>query len=199
MSPAACAIGSQFAEECFPFEKIFQQVAFVDKARGEIGFFDQGRHGSNRGAGAFDVLQRGVGQGLREVGAALDRFLNVLMGSVERQDCILIIAPANAAHLADGSVDKIDPGKLGAAHRSKHAVKALFVTFNSRPDFRGDRGRSEFLDVIAEGLAIIVASLGNDLEVDALLGPETGGAEQVVACETLLGRGTCCLFDGLPF
>ena len=97
--------------------------------------------------------------------------------------------PKGHARLVESAVDDIGAGQLCRPHCAEHRVQRLFMSLDGGPDFHGKRCLGQFLGVLSERLAIVVASLDDDREIYALLGPETRGTKQIVARKTLLGGG----------
>ena len=83
--------------------------------------------------------------------------------------------------MTESAVNDLAAWQLCREHRPQHLVQWLFMTLDSGPDLRGQRRLREFLCILSERFAIVDARLSDNREIYALLGSETGGAEQIVA------------------
>ena len=132
-----------------------------------------------------------------QLGAALDRLLQLFIRGVEGQDRVVFLAGLDRAHLVERAPQNLHAGKP-VLHESSVDITQLLLTAR---DFFPDRRRHHALldlgDVVAEHVAEVLVGLDDVLEFETDLGPEGGLSEQVVVREGAPGLQGERRLDGL--
>ena len=134
-------------------------------------------------ARALEVVEARLGEHLLELGGALDGVLDGAVARVERRDGVVLRAPEDGLHLAEGAVEHRAARQAVRRERRERGRDGVLVARDLLAQLGDDGAGVQLPHLAAEGVAEGLGGLHQLLELDALLRAERRLPEQVVVRE----------------